>query len=106
MDIGTWELLSYIVTTIGFPSAILVFLYEQKKERDNEEDGRQPAYGVLNTRVTWSAPDEAWSVSAYALNMTDEYYFYGKLSLLANSGREQGNPAPPREVGVSLRYNF
>ena len=38
MDIGTWELLSYIVTTIGFPAAILVFLYEQKKERDNEDE--------------------------------------------------------------------
>ena len=38
MDIGTWELLSYVVTTIGLPAAILVFLYEQKKERDNEEE--------------------------------------------------------------------
>jgi hypothetical protein len=38
MDIGTWELLSYIVTTIGLPLAIVVFLYEQKKERDNEDE--------------------------------------------------------------------
>ena len=38
MDVGTWELLSYIVTTIGLPLAILVFIYEQKKERDNEEE--------------------------------------------------------------------
>ena len=38
MDIGTWELLSYIVTTIGLPLAILVFVYEQKKERDNEDE--------------------------------------------------------------------
>jgi hypothetical protein len=38
MDIGTWELLSYIVTTIGLPLAIFVFLYEQKKERDNEDE--------------------------------------------------------------------
>ena len=38
MDIGTWELASYIVTTIGLPVAILVFIYEQKKERDNEEE--------------------------------------------------------------------
>ena len=38
MDIGTWELLSYIVTTVGFPAAIVVFLFEQKKERDNEEE--------------------------------------------------------------------
>lgn len=29
MDIETWELLSYIVTTIGLPAAIGVFLYEQ-----------------------------------------------------------------------------
>ena len=72
----------------------------------NEEDGRQPAYGVLNGRVTFTAPDASWSVSGYGLNLTDEYYFYGKLSLLANSGREQGNPAPPRELGLSFRYNF
>ena len=38
MDIGTWELLSYVVTTIGLPLAILVFVYEQKKERDNEDE--------------------------------------------------------------------
>ncbi len=38
MDIDTWELLSYIVTTIGLPLAIVVFLYEQKKERDNEDE--------------------------------------------------------------------
>jgi len=38
MDVGTWELLSYIVTTIGLPVAIIVFVYEQKKERDNEDE--------------------------------------------------------------------
>jgi hypothetical protein len=34
----TWELLSYVVTVIGLPLAILVFVYEQRKERDNEEE--------------------------------------------------------------------
>ena len=38
MGIETWELMSYIITTIGLPLAIIVFLYEQRKERDNEED--------------------------------------------------------------------
>jgi hypothetical protein len=38
VSIETWELLSYVVTTIGLPVAILVFLYEQKKERDNEDE--------------------------------------------------------------------
>jgi len=37
-DLETWELWSYIVTTIGFPAAIVAFLYEQKKERDSDEE--------------------------------------------------------------------
>ena len=38
MTIETWEMLSYIVTVIGLPLAIMVFLYEQRKERDNEDE--------------------------------------------------------------------
>lgn len=38
MDLETWELLSYVVTVIGLPLAIAVFVFEQRKERDNEED--------------------------------------------------------------------
>jgi hypothetical protein len=33
-----WELASYVVTVIGLPLAIAVFLVEQKKERENEEE--------------------------------------------------------------------
>lgn len=33
-----WELLSYIVTVIGLPFAIVIFIYEQRKERQNEEE--------------------------------------------------------------------
>jgi len=32
------ELLSLLVTIIGFPLAIFVFVYEQRRERDNEEE--------------------------------------------------------------------
>ena len=38
MSIQTWELLSYVMTVIGLPLAIVVFLYEQRKERENEEE--------------------------------------------------------------------
>ena len=34
----TWEMLSYMVTVIGLPFAIIVFIYEQRKERQNEEE--------------------------------------------------------------------
>jgi len=33
-----WEMMSYIVTVIGLPLAICVFLFEQRKERENEEE--------------------------------------------------------------------
>jgi hypothetical protein len=33
-----WELLSYVVTVIGLPLAISVFVFEQRKERNNEEE--------------------------------------------------------------------
>ena len=38
MSAETWELLSYVVTVIGLPLAIGVFIYEQRKERLNEAD--------------------------------------------------------------------
>ena len=38
MSLETWELLSYVVTVVGLPLAICVFLYEQRKERENEEE--------------------------------------------------------------------
>jgi hypothetical protein len=34
----TWELLSYVVTVIGLPFALLVFIFEQRKERRNEDE--------------------------------------------------------------------
>lgn len=37
MDLETWELLSYVVTTVGLPLAIAVFVYEQHKERLQDE---------------------------------------------------------------------
>jgi hypothetical protein len=33
-----WELASFIVTALGLPFAIVFFAWEQRKERDNEEE--------------------------------------------------------------------
>ena len=35
-----WELASYVVTALGLPVAILFFVWEQRKERDNEEEAQ------------------------------------------------------------------
>jgi hypothetical protein len=33
-----WEMLSYVVTVVGLPFAIIVFILEQRKERQNEQE--------------------------------------------------------------------
>lgn len=38
MSLETWEMRSYMVTVIGLPLAIGVFVFEQRKERDNEDE--------------------------------------------------------------------
>ena len=35
---NAWELASFVVTVIGLPAAITIFIYEQRRERRNEED--------------------------------------------------------------------
>jgi hypothetical protein len=40
MSKDAWELASFIVTTLGLPFAILFFAWEQRKERDNEDEAQ------------------------------------------------------------------
>jgi hypothetical protein len=43
-DPGFWEVASYVVTALALPFAIFLFLYEQRKERDAEDE---EAYQLL-----------------------------------------------------------
>jgi hypothetical protein len=38
LDLGFWEVASYVVTTLALPFAIFIFLFEQRKERDAEDE--------------------------------------------------------------------
>lgn len=49
MQLETWELLSYIVTVFGLPLAIASFMFEQRKERENEEE---EVYQMLSDAYT------------------------------------------------------
>lgn len=49
MNLEHWELLSYVVTVFGLPLAILSFLWEQRKERENEEE---EVYQLLSDAYT------------------------------------------------------
>ncbi len=38
ISLEMWELLSYVVTVVGLPFAILVYILEKKRERANEDE--------------------------------------------------------------------
>lgn len=55
-----WEMASFVVTTLGLPFAILFFAWEQRKERDNEdEEGYQLLSDAYNDflKVVLANPD-------------------------------------------------
>jgi len=69
-------------------------------------NGFQAGYTLVNARVTWLSPDETWQASLFGDNITDKIYYHGKLSLVGNLGREQGNPARLGTWNLSLKRNF
>lgn len=56
----TWELWSFIVTALGLPVAIVIFMWQQRKERENEdEEGYQLLSNAYNDflKVVLAHPD-------------------------------------------------
>lgn len=72
---GFWEAASYVVTVIAFPFAIFLFLYEQRKERDNEDEAAyqslQDAYNDF-LKIVLDNPDLQLRSAQAAPNLTPE----------------------------------
>lgn len=70
-----WELASYIVTVIALPFAIAIFIVEQRKERDNEEEEEyQRLANAYNDflKVVLANPDLHLRSNTRTLNRTAE----------------------------------
>ncbi len=68
--------------------------------------GFQGGHTLVDARLTWTSMDEAWQVALFGTNLTDKVYFNGKLSLVTLLQRQQGNVAPPREWGITVKRSF
>jgi hypothetical protein len=70
-----WEAASYVVTVIGLPFAIAIFIFEQRKERDNEDE---EAYQVLSDayrdflKLVLANPDLKLRSTTAAQDLNDE----------------------------------
>jgi len=78
MSLEWWELASYVVTVIGLPLAILAYLYEQRKERANEDE---EVYQLLS--------DNYQDFLKVVLNNSDLKLFSAKPGLLNDEQRER-----------------
>ncbi len=74
-DREAWEMASFVVTALGLPVAIAFFVWEQRKERDNEEE---EAYLLLANayndflKVVLDNPDLQLRTTAALPNPTPE----------------------------------
>ena len=62
---------------------------------------------ATSARVTFENKAHGYSVAAFATNLTNRYYLQSFLDLRAfGEGQMSGQPAEPREWGVTFRKNF
>ena len=67
--------------------------------------GANDAYGLLNGRITYTAPAGNWDVAIHGTNLTDEFYRMGGFSAVLG-GLDQGIAGRPREIGISMRLRL
>ena len=77
----------------------------QNKNPDGS-DNSEPAYGLLNARITYQPRDGNWSVSVFGTNLTDEWYVNGGSDVTDFFGFDNALIGRRRELGVGFTYNF
>lgn len=61
-------------------------------------------YTTISGSLTWTDRTEAFSVSLWGKNLTNEYYYAQQTALVGLI--DLGGPAPPRTFGITLGYKF
>ncbi|MBM5812853.1 MAG: TonB-dependent receptor [Gammaproteobacteria bacterium] len=62
-----------------------------------------PDYTLVNARLQLSRGDDTWSVTVWARNLTDKYYWHSTAASNSTATRLNGMP---RTYGVTLGYHF
>lgn len=85
--------------------AVLNGRYQRDSQADLEGSPlfRIDGYSVVNGSIGIESLDGRWEVSAWARNLTDEYYW---TAVASNANTVVRFPGQPRTVGISLSYKY
>ena len=66
----------------------------------------EESYGILNAMVSYTSGKEAWYVSVFVKNLTDEEYRSYAFDTTTFFGATEDVPGPERWYGANLRFSF
>jgi iron complex outermembrane receptor protein len=79
------------------------YYYTSKFYFDPANQNEQDAYGLLNLSASWIDPGDAFTVSVYSKNVTDEEY---RAQILPGAYAIQQTWGEPVTYGVSVSYKY
>jgi iron complex outermembrane recepter protein len=66
----------------------------------------QPAYTVLNGRLSFSNPEKGWTISGFMRNIDNRFYASIKTAQPNQAGGFAAFPGEPRSYGIEVRKSF
>lgn len=64
---------------------------------------RQKSYGLLNASISWTSPNDRFTLRAFGENLLDEVYY---LYIIQTANSDAGSYARPREYGLEFDIKF
>lgn len=110
----TYDITARYATLIGSNEAAIDVDYAGQSSQNlypaggnlQPQDVTQKAYGLLNSRISYSFKASGFEVAVFGKNLLDKTYADGGLAIEAGLGVNVLNIAPPRTYGVELTKTF
>ena len=111
--VPTWKYNMGVQYRIDMPNGAsltprLDWTYQTKVFNDpsNNVLAMQPAYGLLDGRLTWTSPDGAWQTAFVVQNALNKVYYVNKFDDLQGFNSVTGQPGWPRTFMATVRRSF
>lgn len=64
-------------------------------------------YIRVNARITYLSPEETFEAALWSTNVTNEFFYSSGITFdFAGQASRQAHPGEPRQVGLTVKYNF